>query len=68
MLEIVFVVCSLVEGAKCRELSPLPLQPDAHIIACLIATQVEGAKWSQTHPNQYIVRSTCQPAKMFAKA
>ncbi len=67
MLEIVFVVCSLVEGAKCRELAPVPLQPDTHMMACLIATQVEAAKWSERYPNHYVARSTCQPAKTFAK-
>ncbi len=67
MLELIFVVCSVVEGANCRELSPMPLQPGTHPIACLIASQVEGANWVAAHPNYYIQRSTCQPAQTFAK-
>jgi len=68
MLELVFVVCSIVEGATCRELSPIPLEPNTLVVACLMATQIEGAKWAQTHPNHYIQRATCRPAGQFAKA
>ncbi len=66
MLELVFTVCSIVQGADCRQLPPLPLKADTHIIACIMASQIEGAKWVQTHPNYYIARATCQPAKTFA--
>jgi hypothetical protein len=67
MLELVFTVCSVVEGAKCRELPPLPLQEETIMIGCMIASQVEGAKWADTHPNFWIQRATCQPAGKFAK-
>ena len=37
------------------------------MVGCLMASQVEGAKWVASHPNQYISRITCQPAGRFAK-
>lgn len=67
MFELVFTVCSIVQGAACRELNPMPLREEAHMIACLMATQIEGAKWVNAHPNFYIAKAKCQPAKAFAK-
>jgi hypothetical protein len=67
MLELVFTVCSFVEGAKCRELPPVPLQEETVMIVCMIASQIEGAKWADTYPNFWIQRATCQPAGKFAK-
>ena len=67
MLELVFTVCSIVQGAKCHELAPIALQNQTVMIGCLIASQIEGAKWAEGHPNFYIQRYTCQPAKTFAK-
>lgn len=67
MLELVFTVCSVVAGATCKELSPVPLEDHVGLIGCVIASQVEAAKWAETHPNHYVSRATCQPAKMFAK-
>jgi hypothetical protein len=66
MLELVFTVCSIVQGAGCRELNPMPLQENTHMIACLMASQIEGARWVEAHPNFYIARSKCQPARTFA--
>ena len=60
MIALILSVCSLVEGAACRELPPIPLQ-DTTMMGCLMASQVEGAKWIQEHPNFYIRRATCQP-------
>jgi hypothetical protein len=68
MLEIVFTVCSLVQGASCRELNAIPLQESASVLNCMFATQLEGAKWIESHPNFYIQRATCQPANRFAKS
>ena len=61
MLELVFTVCSIVQGASCR-LERLPLQADTSMMSCLMASQIEGAKWVQHHPNHYIQRATCRPA------
>lgn len=67
MYELVFTVCSVVVGASCRETNPIPLQEHVGAIGCLIASQVEGAKWSESHPNFYVARYTCQPAKTYAR-
>jgi hypothetical protein len=66
MLELVLTVCSL-QGAACRDLNAIPLG-NATISVCLFASQVEGAKWVQEHPNYYIKRATCQPANRVAKS
>jgi len=66
-LELVITVCSVLQGASCRELNPIPLQENTHMIACMMASQIESAKWVDAHPNFYVARSTCQPAKTFSK-
>lgn len=68
MLELVFVVCSIVEGQSCRQLPPIALEPEAQIVACMMATQIEGAKWAEAHPNHYIQRATCKPVGQYARA
>lgn len=67
MYELVFTVCSVVVGASCREANPIPLQENVGMMGCLIASQVEGAKWTEAHPNFYVARYTCQPAKLFTR-
>lgn len=67
MLQLVVSVCSIVEAASCHELPPLPLNEGTTMVGCLMASQVEGAKWAAAHPNQYIRRITCEPAGRFAK-
>jgi hypothetical protein len=65
--ELIFTVCSVVAGASCREANPIPLQDNVGVMGCLIASQIEGAKWTEAHPNFYVSRYTCQPAKTFAR-
>ena len=67
-LLLIFSVCSIVEGATCTELPPIPLQEGTSLMGCVMASQIEGAKWVVAHPNHYIGRATCQPAGRFAKA
>lgn len=67
MYELIFTVCSVVVGASCREINPITLQEDVGMRGCLMASQIEGAKWNETHPNFYISKYTCQPAKTFAR-
>jgi hypothetical protein len=67
MLELVFTVCSIVSGANCKELQPMKLEDNNMMVACLMASQYEGAKWVSEHPNFYIQRAKCQPANRFAK-
>jgi hypothetical protein len=67
VLQLVFSVCSILEGATCHELPPIPLHQGTTIMGCVMASQIEGAKWVVAHPNQYIVRATCRPVGTFAK-
>jgi hypothetical protein len=67
VISLIFSVCSIVEGGACHELAPIALNPEATMRECLIASQIEGAKWVVDHPNFYIHRATCQPAGSFAK-
>lgn len=67
MLQLIFSVCSIVEGATCQELPPIPLREGTSLMGCAIASQIEGAKWVAAHPNHYIQKATCQPAGRFAK-
>ena len=64
-LELVFTVCTIVQGANCRS-EPVMLQSEASMVACIMASQIEGAKWVLRNPNFYIQKATCRPAKMFA--
>ena len=63
MIALILSVCSLVEGAACRELPPIPLQPSATMMECLMASQIEAAKWVGEHPNHYVQRVTCRPSR-----
>jgi hypothetical protein len=65
MLELILTVCTIVQGASCRS-EPVMLQTNTSMTACLMASQIEGAKWLQQHPNYYIQKATCRPAKIFA--
>jgi hypothetical protein len=65
MLELVLTVCTIVQGAACRS-ELMVLQNGASMVACMMASQIEGAKWVQEHPNYYIQKATCRPAKIFA--
>lgn len=67
MLQLVFSVCSIIEGATCRELPPIPLQQGTTIMGCAMASQIEGAKWVTAHPNHYIYRATCRPVGSVAR-
>ena len=64
---IMITVCSIVHGANCHELQPIRLDENTMMIGCMLASQFEGAKWVETHPNYYLIRATCQPAGRFAK-
>lgn len=65
--ELVFTVCSVVAGAACHQANPIPLEEHVGLMGCLVASQIEGAKWTGAHPNFYVTRYTCQPAKMYAR-
>jgi len=65
--ELILTVCSVVAGAACREANPITFEEQVGVMGCLVASQIEGAKWVETHPNYYITRYKCQPAKTFAR-
>jgi hypothetical protein len=67
MIELVLTVCSLLQGAACRDLNTIPLG-QVSMTTCVVASQIEGAKWVQDHPNFYVARATCQPANRVAKS
>lgn len=64
MLELVLPVCSLVQGASCDSLR-VPLKQDTLLIGCVMAAQVEGAKWVSNHPNRYVSRAPCAWVRKF---
>jgi len=67
VLQLIFSVCSIVEGATCHELPPIPLQAGTSLMACVMASQIEGAKWVNAHPNHYTKKATCKPVGQVAK-
>jgi hypothetical protein len=67
VIALILSVCSLVGGAACRELPPIPLQPQTTMMGCLMASQIEGAKWVMEHPNHYIRRVSCRPQGKIAQ-
>lgn len=67
MLELVFTVCTIVQGATCRLEPPLELEENTTLIGCLMASQVEGAKWVLRHPNFYVQRVVCRPVRAEAR-
>ncbi len=67
MYVLIFTVCSILHGANCRDLSPLPLDANTPVIGCAIASQMEAAKWVIGHPNYYVQKATCEPAGRYAK-
>ena len=62
LYELIFTVCSIVHGAHCSDLSPVPLEANTPLIGCAIASQVEGAKWVFSHPNSMCIRPRANPS------
>ena len=61
MIQLVLTICSILVGGKCYTDTPIPLQEGTGMIGCIIAGQVEGAKYTEAHPNFYIGKYTCEP-------
>ncbi len=61
VIALMLSVCSIVEGAACRELQPIPLQPNTTMMGCLMASQIEGAKWIMEH-SQFLHQKSDLPA------
>ncbi len=67
-LQLVFMVCSLLEGGgKCYFEAPMILQEGTQIMGCMIAGQQEGAKYVADHPNRQIVRIICEPIGRYSR-
>lgn len=67
MIELVLTVCTVVQGVSCRN-EPIPIQGSAGIAECLMASQIEAARWSEHNPDFYVRRITCRPAKKLANS
>jgi hypothetical protein len=66
MIELAFTICSIVEGAKCREQSLV--FSDVSLITCMVGAQPQLAMWAEQHPNWTISKWHCRPAGLYAKA
>ena len=44
-------------------MEPVPLEASTNMRACMMASQIEGAKFVQRNPNYFIKRAVCRPAK-----
>jgi hypothetical protein len=66
MLQLIFTVCSILNGAACHAMAPIPLAEGTGMMGCLIASQQEGAKYVSEHPNSYIIKATCAPTGLMA--
>lgn len=67
MIELVLSVCSIVNGASCRDVSLM--YSDISLLQCQIGAvaQMEVAKWGGEHPNWRVSKYHCQIAGQFAK-
>ena len=66
MIQLIFTVCSIVQGAACHKLPPIPLDEGVGMMGCMIASQQIGAKYAIEHPNHYVSRATCKPVSNYA--
>lgn len=66
MIELVLTVCSIVQGANCREVS-LTFS-DVSLMTCMVGAQPQIAMWKEGHPNFTVNRWTCRAAGQYAKA
>jgi hypothetical protein len=73
MVSIFFMACSILHSGTCVEreiqLSNDPIQ-GVTLLNCQIGlvSQIELAKWQQTHPNWIIGRHRCGPSGQYARA
>lgn len=64
MTELVVLVCSIVNGAICKDVSLI--FADLPIMTCIVGAQPELARWSETHPNWSVRKWSCRAAGQFA--
>lgn len=66
MIELAFTVCSILEGAKCKEQSLV--FSDVSMITCMVGAQPQLARWAEDHPNWTVGRWQCRIPGQYAKA
>lgn len=62
MIALMLSVCSIVEGAACREIQPIPLQPNTTMMGCLMASQVRVRSGSWSTLPQFLHKKSNLPA------
>ncbi len=67
MIEIVVSVCSIVQGATCKDVRLTFIAESATPFECMMYGQVEIAKWSEGHPNWKVQRWSCGRPSQMAK-
>lgn len=60
MIAIVVSICSIVQGAQCREIDLTFLEEQFTPQQCMFYGQVEIAKWQESHPNWRIHGWKCR--------
>lgn len=69
MLELIFIACTIVSGARCQDHSMTFEQPEGMLVAygCGLTGQAELAKWREEHPNWWIAGWHCGAPRSYAK-
>lgn len=67
MIEIVVSVCSIVQGATCKDVRLTYMAESVSPMECMMKGQVEMAKWAESHPNWRIHRWSCGVPRQVAK-
>ena len=69
MLQIAFVVCSLLHGGECRDIAlSFHSEKQASPFECMLYGQLAIAKWQREHPNwQKKGGYTCGPPSRLVK-
>lgn len=67
MIEIVVSVCSIVQGATCKDVRLTYMAESVSPMECMMKGQVEMAKWAESNPNWKIQRWSCGVPRQFAK-
>lgn len=61
MIEIILSVCSILSASHCKNthLTFEDIGQLAMPYACMMQSQIEGARWQESHPNWQIVGARC---------
>lgn len=67
MIEIVLSVCSIVQGATCKDVRLTYMAESVTPFECMRYGQTEIAKWAEGHPNWKVHRWSCGQPRQVAK-